>query len=36
VTDTICVVLTTLPLRAASPHPARATSDRMAEAVSVN
>jgi CubicO group peptidase (beta-lactamase class C family) len=34
-TDTICVVLTTLPLRAASPHPARLTSDRVAEAVAV-
>jgi CubicO group peptidase (beta-lactamase class C family) len=32
-TDTICVVLTTLPLRAASPHPARVASDRVAEAV---
>jgi CubicO group peptidase (beta-lactamase class C family) len=32
--DTICVVLTTLPLRAASPHPARVASDRVAEAVS--
>jgi CubicO group peptidase (beta-lactamase class C family) len=32
--DTICVVLTTLPLRAASPHPARVASDHVAEAVS--
>jgi CubicO group peptidase (beta-lactamase class C family) len=29
--DTICVVLTTLPLRAASPHPARLTSDHVAQ-----
>jgi CubicO group peptidase (beta-lactamase class C family) len=32
-TETICVVLTTLPLRAVSPHPARVASDRVAEAV---
>jgi CubicO group peptidase (beta-lactamase class C family) len=32
-TDTICVVLTTLPLRANNPHPARVTSDRRTEAV---
>ena len=32
-TDTICVVLTTLPLRATSPHPARVAADRVAEAV---
>ena len=30
-TDTICVVLTTLPLRAANPHPARLASDRVAQ-----
>jgi CubicO group peptidase (beta-lactamase class C family) len=30
-TDTICVVLTTLPLRAVSPHPARLASDRVAQ-----
>ena len=32
-TDTICVVLTTLPGRAANPHPRRLASDRVAEAV---
>ena len=31
--DTICVILTTLPERAANPHPARMASDRVAEAV---
>ncbi len=30
-TDTICVVLTTLPLRAANPHPARLASERVAQ-----
>jgi CubicO group peptidase (beta-lactamase class C family) len=35
-TGTICVVLTTLPLRAANPHPARATSERVAEAVAAS
>jgi CubicO group peptidase (beta-lactamase class C family) len=29
--DTICVVLTTLPLRAATPHPAKLASDRVAQ-----
>jgi CubicO group peptidase (beta-lactamase class C family) len=29
--DTICVVLTTLPLRAANPHPARLASDHVAQ-----
>lgn len=33
-TDTICVVLTTLPWQAATPHPARLASDRVASAVS--
>ncbi|MEQ8788375.1 MAG: serine hydrolase domain-containing protein [Pirellulaceae bacterium] len=33
-TDTICVVLTTLPARAANPHPRNAASDRVAQAVS--
>ena len=32
-TDTVCVVLTTLPMRALSPHPCRIVSDRVAEAV---
>jgi CubicO group peptidase (beta-lactamase class C family) len=32
-TDTICVVLTTLPGRAANPHPNKIASDRVAEAV---
>ncbi len=32
-TDTICVVLTTLPGRAANPHPRNLASDRVAEAV---
>ncbi|MEQ8785525.1 MAG: serine hydrolase domain-containing protein [Pirellulaceae bacterium] len=32
-TDTICVVLTTLPTRAANPHPRNVVSDRVAEAV---
>ncbi len=32
-TDTICVVLTTLPERAAKPHPARLASDKVAEMV---
>jgi CubicO group peptidase (beta-lactamase class C family) len=32
-TDTICVVLTTLPERAVRPHPGRQASDRVAEAV---
>jgi CubicO group peptidase (beta-lactamase class C family) len=32
-TDTICVVLTTLPSRAADPHPRQLTSDRVAKAV---
>ena len=32
-TDTICVVLTTLPLRAVTPHPARLSSDHVAAAV---
>lgn len=32
-TDTICVVLTTLPGRAAKPHPRQQASDRVAEAV---
>ncbi|MEO2012261.1 MAG: serine hydrolase domain-containing protein [Pirellulaceae bacterium] len=32
-TDTICVVLTTLPGRAADPHPRKLTSDRVAMAV---
>lgn len=32
-TDTICVVLTTLPARAADPHPRSVASDRVAEAV---
>ena len=32
-TNTICVVLTTLPERAANPHPARLASDQVAEAV---
>jgi CubicO group peptidase (beta-lactamase class C family) len=31
-TDTICVVLTTLPSRAANPHPRKLASDRVAEA----
>jgi CubicO group peptidase (beta-lactamase class C family) len=31
-TDTICVVLTTLPTRAANPHPRSVVSDRVAEA----
>ncbi len=31
-TDTICVVLTTLPGRAANPHPRKVASDRVAEA----
>ena len=30
-TDTICVVLTTLPERAAKPHPMRVASDKVAE-----
>ena len=34
VTDTICVVLTTLPGRAANPHPRKVASDRVAKAVS--
>jgi CubicO group peptidase (beta-lactamase class C family) len=33
VTDTICVVLTTLPGRAADPHPRKLASDRVAQAV---
>lgn len=33
-TDTICVVLTTLPAQAADPHPRNVTSDRVAQAVS--
>jgi CubicO group peptidase (beta-lactamase class C family) len=33
VTDTICVVLTTLPGRAANPHPRKLASDRVAKAV---
>ncbi len=33
-TDTICIVLTTLPGRAANPHPRKLASDRVAEAVS--
>jgi CubicO group peptidase (beta-lactamase class C family) len=32
-TDTICVVLTTLPERAAKPHPARVAADRISELV---
>jgi CubicO group peptidase (beta-lactamase class C family) len=32
--DTICVVLTTLPARAVDPHPRDLASDRVAEAVS--
>jgi CubicO group peptidase (beta-lactamase class C family) len=32
-TNTICVVLTTLPARAANPHPRTTASDRVAEAV---
>ncbi|MHC4403712.1 MAG: serine hydrolase domain-containing protein [Planctomycetota bacterium] len=32
-TDTVCVVLTTLPSRAAHPHPRQLTSDRVANAV---
>jgi CubicO group peptidase (beta-lactamase class C family) len=32
-TDTICVVLTTLPGRAANPHPRKSTSDRVAQVV---
>lgn len=32
-TDTICIVLTTLPLRAADPHPCELASDHVAEAV---
>ena len=32
-TDTICVVLTTLPGRAANPHPRKLVSDRVAKAV---
>jgi CubicO group peptidase (beta-lactamase class C family) len=32
-TDTICVVLTTLPERAANPHPCKLASERVAEAV---
>jgi CubicO group peptidase (beta-lactamase class C family) len=32
-TGTICVVLTTLPLRAADPHPCSLTSDLVAEAM---
>ena len=32
-TDTICVVLTTLPGRAANPHPRKLASDLIAEAV---
>ena len=32
-TDTICVVLTTLPSRAANPHPRNLVSDRVAKAV---
>jgi CubicO group peptidase (beta-lactamase class C family) len=32
-TDTICVVLTTLPARAANPHPRKLASDRVAKAV---
>jgi CubicO group peptidase (beta-lactamase class C family) len=35
-TDTICVVLTTLPLRAVSPHPCRIASDGVAEAVTAS
>jgi CubicO group peptidase (beta-lactamase class C family) len=34
-TDTICVVLTTLPGRAANPHPRKLASDRVAEAVEI-
>jgi CubicO group peptidase (beta-lactamase class C family) len=34
--DSICVVLTTLPGRAASPHPRNQTSDRIAKAVNAN
>jgi CubicO group peptidase (beta-lactamase class C family) len=33
-TDTVCVVLTTLPARAATPHPYRVTADLVAKAVS--
>ncbi len=33
-TDTVCVVLTTLPARAASPHPYRLAADLVAKAVS--
>jgi CubicO group peptidase (beta-lactamase class C family) len=33
-TDTVCVVLTTLPLRAVTPHPAKIASDQVATAVS--
>ena len=33
-TDTICVVLTTLPAQAANPHPRKLAADRVAEAVS--
>jgi len=33
-TDTVCIVLTTLPGGAASPHPLRVASDRVARAVS--
>ena len=33
-TDTVCVVLTTLPARAVSPHPLRVASDLVAKAVS--
>ena len=32
-TETICVVLTTLPSRAVKPHPTRSASDLVAEAV---
>jgi CubicO group peptidase (beta-lactamase class C family) len=32
-TETICVVLTTLPARAGPPHPRALASDRVAEAV---
>lgn len=35
-TDTICVVLTTLPARAANPHPRNTASARVAEAVATN
>ncbi len=35
-TDAVCVVLTTLPSRAASPHPRRLVSDGIAQAITVS